>query len=409
MDDVKNQFKGLVKKFNNPFASSSSRFKGEGHRLGNDQNSSQQKPNSQQHPPPQQQGDWRKLQQDRWERERSPHPTPRQDRSQPSIASPAQSQPFKSSISNGSTAHVPSSSLNASGTQPNSGSYEINISDALQDHAHISDAAILQNDHGSDPRLQGSQDLDAQKFDNMLLSSSDGVNPSKDEELDAQNNNDVPISNFNEGSGQSGLTPMFDPFSSQIGSIASSTNSKGLQMFQCPVCGSWWKSETEVNDHVDDCLTQNASIPPEDTSHTATKSLEDQTKVALGVFLSGGPSSETMDVFVRILRNILNSPDLEKFRKIRLSNPKIHDTVGMALGGVELLEAVGFDYQTEGDEIWAVMGLPSVDQVKAMEAVIAELEVGIRGPPKEEPRLKQKPSGQRKVDRQVSILVSVTK
>lgn len=409
MDDVKNQFKGLVKKLNNPFASSSARFKGEGHKLGGGQESTQQKPDSQQHPLSQHQGDWRKLQQERWDRERSPHPTPRQDRSQPSVASSTQSQPFKLPISNDNTAHVPANMSDASIMQPKfNGSSEAGICDVLRDqkldHTHISCAAILQHDCGSDPSVHCSEALAAQKHEDVLPSSRDCMKSSMDNGLDSQNclDRNERLSE-SVGSGQNEKTAAFDQVSSHIGSISSSANCDGLQVFQCPVCGSWWRSETEVNDHVDACLSQNASTPSEDMLYSATKSHEDQTKVALGVFLSGGPSRETMDVFVRIFRNILNSPDLEKFRKIRLSNPKIHDTVGMALGGVELLEAVGFDYQTEQDEIWAVMGAPSVSQVKALQAVISELEACTHGPPKEEVNLKQKPPVRRKVDRQARV------
>eukprot|EP00250_Pteridium_aquilinum_P021256 c2506_g1_i1 orf=106-1920(+) len=435
MDDVKSQFKGLVKKLNNPFASSSSsRFKGEGHKLGNGPDitpSHPQQAKTQPSQPKHQQGDWRKLQQERWAKERSPHPAPRQDISQLSDSSPTQSQPCKTPINKHSSAHIPISSADSSSKRPNDESYEVSISDALQaqklDHERISEAENLQKVNGSDPRMHGPGALEAQKFDHVQLSSSDGVHSNKDERSDPQEhggNGDlhanydgnekskefvgVHANNSNVDRGQSGQSPMFDPFLPQIGTKSSSANSDGLQMYQCPVCGSWWRSESEVNVHVDECLSQSASTP-----HTDTKSGEEQIKVALGVFLSGGPSSETMDVFVRILRNISTNPDVEKFRKIRLSNPKIHDTVGMALGGVEVLEAVGFDYQTEEDEIWAVMGPPSVDQIKAIEGVISELEACTLGSSKEECSSKEERSSkqqtvQRKVDRQVRVYYATT-
>ncbi|TYH64105.1 hypothetical protein ES332_D07G243100v1 [Gossypium tomentosum] len=47
--------------------------------------------------------------------------------------------------------------------------------------------------------------------------------------------------------------------------------------------------------------------------------------------------------------NVARSPDEEKFRKIRLSNPKFQERVGSLKGGIKFLELCGFE-RSEGDE-----------------------------------------------------------
>ena len=189
----------------------------------------------------------------------------------------------------------------------------------------------------------------------------------------------------------------FDPFSSLIGSKSSSIHGNSLQMFQCPVCDSFWRTEVEVDTHVDECLRQSSSQTSLDVK---TNHLE-KIKISLGAFLSGGPSNDTINVILKIFHNIVNNPELEKYRKIRLSNPKIHDTIGTALGGVELLMAMGFEYETEEDEIWAVMASPSNDQLQIMKSIISELEGHILGPCKNEENSQDTEKVHRKVDRKV--------
>ncbi|XVE72739.1 hypothetical protein DITRI_Ditri11bG0062800 [Diplodiscus trichospermus] len=47
--------------------------------------------------------------------------------------------------------------------------------------------------------------------------------------------------------------------------------------------------------------------------------------------------------------NVARSPDEEKFRKIRLSNPKFQERVGSLKGGIEFLELCGFE-RSEGND-----------------------------------------------------------
>lgn len=354
MDDVKGKLKGFVKKINKPFASTT-RFKGEGHLLGSAQDSSssfggsssvndagKKQGKARSGEPKQQEGDWRRLQQEKWERERGDGPRSGPGRPQRSKASSKVSRDRQtdSRISNGS------------------------------DDARLSEA------------------LQAQKLGHEL-STGTGVDGSQS-------------------------TTGFDPFRSHIGSVSSDKKAGNLQMFQCPVCQTWFKSEEEVATHLDDCLKSVSTTPPENRTQTTTedtigaKNYEEQSRVTLGIFLSGGPPNATIDVIIRIMRNIVNSPESDKFRRIRMGNPKIHDTVGMALGGVELLEAVGFELQTEEDEIWAVMEPPSGDQIRAIEMVYAELERHTSGPivpglSKEDQVSRESTIVHRNVDRQLRV------
>ncbi|KAE8725885.1 Detected protein of unknown function [Hibiscus syriacus] len=49
------------------------------------------------------------------------------------------------------------------------------------------------------------------------------------------------------------------------------------------------------------------------------------------------------------IRNVAKSPDEEKFRKIRLGNPKFQERVGNLKGGIEFLELCGFE-RSEGNK-----------------------------------------------------------
>ncbi|KAK6163696.1 hypothetical protein DH2020_000560 [Rehmannia glutinosa] len=57
-------------------------------------------------------------------------------------------------------------------------------------------------------------------------------------------------------------------------------------------------------------------------------------------------STETMMAFRTLLiyvKNIINNPDEEKFRKIRISNPVFQDRVGKFEDGIKFLELCGFE------------------------------------------------------------------
>ncbi|CAM6010723.1 unnamed protein product [Sphagnum balticum] len=187
----------------------------------------------------------------------------------------------------------------------------------------------------------------------------------------------------------------FDPFTSVIGSHKSSS----LNLTQCPVCQKWWNSETEVSAHLEECLATSSpgcmdgsdggradhssdggkgdhSIDGGRGGHNddgSDKSMQDLGE-AVRILLLGGPSNATLGVFVRLLSNILGDPKAEKFRRVRLANPKIRETVGMALGGVEFLESVGFHLIADGEEVVAVMDETSETQLGRIKQALGLLE-----------------------------------
>eukprot|EP00850_Spirogloea_muscicola_P016723 SM000138S00030 [mRNA] locus=s138:185795:187812:+ [translate_table: standard] len=103
-------------------------------------------------------------------------------------------------------------------------------------------------------------------------------------------------------------------------------------------------------------------------------------QAAVALYLSGGPSTATTEVIVKLLRNIANDPGAERFRRVRMSNPKIRDTVGAALGAADLLAAVCFRFCEQAgpdggpSEEWAIMDPPSTASVKQLEEAVALLE-----------------------------------
>jgi UBX domain-containing protein 6 len=72
-------------------------------------------------------------------------------------------------------------------------------------------------------------------------------------------------------------------------------------------------------------------------------------------YLAADPPAAAVEVVKRLLGNLLREPGNDKFRRVRLSNPRIKEALADREGGVELLEAVGFRVGDEGGEIFAVM------------------------------------------------------
>ncbi len=168
---------------------------------------------------------------------------------------------------------------------------------------------------------------------------------------------------------------------------------------QCPVCQKWWNSETEVSAHLEECLATSSSGCMDGSDggrgghgsnggradhsndggrgghndDSSDKSVQDLGE-AVRMLLLGGPSNATLGVFVRLLSNILGDSKAEKFRRVRLANPKIRETVGMALGGVEFLESVGFHLIADEEEVVAVMDDPSETQLGRIKQALVLLE-----------------------------------
>jgi len=100
----------------------------------------------------------------------------------------------------------------------------------------------------------------------------------------------------------------------------------------------------------------------------------DKLETCVGTYLSGNPSEGSVEIVLRLLRNIVKEPENAKFRKIRISNPKIRGAIGDVAGGIELVESVGFVLKEEGGDMWATMDAPSQKSILMLEKAIRSLE-----------------------------------
>ncbi|XP_077241099.1 plant UBX domain-containing protein 2 [Tasmannia lanceolata] len=170
----------------------------------------------------------------------------------------------------------------------------------------------------------------------------------------------------------------FDPFESLISSGDRAKNGVSLDVFECPVCGGSYQSEEEVSVHVESCLSNGVRKPEigtEISDNGATmEELRNELVGHIGVFMSGEPSGDSLEVVLKLLRNIIKEPGNAKFRRIRMSNPKIKEAIGTMAGGVELLECVGFRLIEEGEEMWATMEAPSEEQIFLMREALSLME-----------------------------------
>ncbi|PIN13008.1 putative ubiquitin regulatory protein [Handroanthus impetiginosus] len=198
----------------------------------------------------------------------------------------------------------------------------------------------------------------------------------------------------------------FDPFDSLI--TSGKRNSKGysLQVFECPVCGKGYTSEEEVSAHVESCLSVSGS--GNESGSKESDFIGDRLQASVSAYVSGKPSDGSVEVVMRLLRNVVKEPENAKFRKIRMGNPKIKEAIGDVAGGVELLECIGFEWKEEGGEMWLVMDDPSQQRLGLVKNVIMLLEpkkaeeFPSPAPAKIEERIEPK-----KVDRQVRVFFSV--
>ncbi|KAF2305606.1 hypothetical protein GH714_006990 [Hevea brasiliensis] len=99
----------------------------------------------------------------------------------------------------------------------------------------------------------------------------------------------------------------FYPFDSLITSGKRSQNGYSLNVFECPICGQSYKSQEEVSMHVESCANK-----------------KQQREAARG----------SVEVALRLFRNVVREPDNAKFRKIRMGNPKIREAISEVTGGL---------------------------------------------------------------------------
>lgn len=134
----------------------------------------------------------------------------------------------------------------------------------------------------------------------------------------------------------------------------------------------------------------------------------------MSFYLCNKPPRDSVEVVLRLLGNVVREPGNEKFRRIRMGNPKIKEVVGDVKGGVELLESVGFrmSAEEEGGEVWGTMDALTEDGVRAVKEAVLLLERWKEGGDKEngarsgiqENRVVER----KKIDRQVRVFFSVS-
>ncbi|RDX69785.1 Plant UBX domain-containing protein 2, partial [Mucuna pruriens] len=179
----------------------------------------------------------------------------------------------------------------------------------------------------------------------------------------------------------------FDPFDSLLTNSKRSQNGYSLNVYECPVCKQPFRSEEEVAAHVDDCLSNPVERGGDNGNGFSESEVESNSEleVCVGTYISGKPSEGSVDVVLKLLRNIGREPENVKFRRIRMNNPKIKEAVGDVAGGIEMLSFVGFELREESGETWAVMEVPTQNQINFIKKAIVLLESQlVQGPPKRE-------------------------
>ncbi|PNH08635.1 hypothetical protein TSOC_004788 [Tetrabaena socialis] len=83
-------------------------------------------------------------------------------------------------------------------------------------------------------------------------------------------------------------------------------------------------------------------------------------------------SLEAVEMIHKLVYNSAVSPKEEKFRKVRLSNPKVKAVLGDAEGALEAMTALGWATEEAEGESWMVVPAGkymSMQQVRIVEAV----------------------------------------
>jgi UBX domain-containing protein 6 len=207
----------------------------------------------------------------------------------------------------------------------------------------------------------------------------------------------------------------FDPFDSFVTSSQRSQNGYSLNVYECPICKQPFRSEDEVSEHVESCLS-NPIENDDDVSKLKESQVSEsntELEISIGTYVSGNPSEGSVDIVLKLLRNIVKEPENVKFRKIRMGNPKIKEAVGEVIGGVELLSLLGFELKEENGETWAFMEVPTEEKVNLIKKAIVLLEPQlVQDAPKREnltPTVSAEKVAEaepKKIDRQVIVIYS---
>ncbi|KAG8056693.1 hypothetical protein GUJ93_ZPchr0002g26782 [Zizania palustris] len=144
-------------------------------------------------------------------------------------------------------------------------------------------------------------------------------------------------------SGFAPFTPLISTSSRRTDGPASAAAEEDATV-ACPSCAEAFPSELAVSGHLDGCLAAAGGARPRAAE-----------------YLAGNPPAAAVEVVKKLLGNLLGDPGNEKFRRVRLGNPRIKEAVADRAGGLDLLEAVGFRIVEEGGELFALMDEAPVD------------------------------------------------
>lgn len=162
----------------------------------------------------------------------------------------------------------------------------------------------------------------------------------------------------------------FRPFQALISSGKRTDDSiSSVGNYECPVCSRSFGSEEQVTDHVDTCLSDNAGQDVEENVEP-NDDRRDDIQLAVAVYLSASPSDGSVEILTKLFGNLCREPENEKFRRVRMNNPKIKEAVGEVNGGLELLQCVGFNLGEEEGGVWATMPQPGKEQVSLIKQAL---------------------------------------
>ena len=145
-----------------------------------------------------------------------------------------------------------------------------------------------------------------------------------------------------------------------------------------------------------------------ESTYSETDEIDARDRISgkVGEFVSCEPPKESIDVVLRIMRNVAREPGNDKFRRIRLGNPKIKQAVVDVNGAMELLKSVGFVVEDEEGETWGKMGFPEEKQLCLINEALILLERWSMADsiPDTSAPVSEKSQPNEKIDRQVSFI-----
>jgi len=129
----------------------------------------------------------------------------------------------------------------------------------------------------------------------------------------------------------------------------------GLRLL-CPLCSASFTKQA-VYEHIEECLVTQLDLEPLKTTCIMIHAMnKDQDLLNTGV-----------NTLVRYVENLINNPEDDKFKKIRVQNKAFQTRIMPLVGGVEYLELVGYTLITdEGDsseQYYIMLDTPPIEHM----------------------------------------------